>query len=157
MPPRRPNHWHTLVASFRKIIFQWEKGRAVASVWEASGWVAGGETWPLWLLRHWFQGWWGGYSFPKGQKFAGNFSRHFLAWSEQEPFTYARKTDRGQLWIGAFVPVSSGFWNLVVTATESIAGRYGFFFPHLLCQSVPRLYLITYWNTLPEPDCQPCS
>lgn len=58
--------------------------------------------------------------------------------------------------MGTLCLVSSKFSNLVVTATESITGRYDFS-PHLLCHSVHLLYLITYLNNLPEPDCKTYS
>lgn len=78
--------------------------------------------------------------------------------SEQEPSVHMSGCESGQPWIrDPLCLISSNLSNLVVTATESIVGRYGFFSPHLLCQSVYRLYLITNLNSLPKPDCKPCS
>lgn len=93
--------------------------------------------------------------FPKGRSLqvtSEDVSQHEVTKSHSYlPVTFTVDTPG----LGTLFP-SSGFWNLVVTATEGITGRCGFFSPHFLGQSVHRLYLITYWNSLPEPDGKPC-
>lgn len=156
---------HTSVAFLRQRFYPSErnKGRcwewnAITSVWEASGWAQWVEDWPFWLFQHWLWQWWRGCCFPRGQQSAGNLSGRYPAQqSEQEPFICMYDCESWQLWIGdPLCLVSSSLSNLAVTATESVAGRYGFFSPHLLCQSLHRLYLITYSSRPPEPDCKPC-